>query len=948
MFDLYDVTQKTINASTTEEANDILFGTDGISINSNEYYENVIANFIKKKEVVIRKENGKLIFDLNNYNDIWNTVFIGTYIMENDILRKDYELAKGNFLNEFNRMYEELQRIAEGHRPTDRTVVLTREDHDRINEQLNKKGEEIKKFISEKLEYTGDFPRLANREAYQRLIDECFAKNYKKVFETFYKIDWVELENSTDDIERLEATEVLKKSINIIHKLRNGFGHGDIILDKNLNINTEGFKISIPIEYLDCYAKGRIIAKEEDKIIVEKTNKVVSPILEELGYDIKEVKSFFYTVDPVLLAFLLDYFDNDYTCLFQLPHSAFMFGNMTQKLLPFISKEEAFKLPDVAFTYPRETIKYLEYEHSSNKKLDLNMIYHNDYHHVDKILGFIKEAQNIMPDIDVNSIISSRLNSASDVEKINKIINANGFDISIEEVLKAKVTSIDDFFDLYNKIIKSELDADMTMFQSNAFGIDRSDETIKLLMYFKSHNMDINYDNKCYINCSNTIEILENCNVDLDSVPIFAFRKPKEFIMIYNILQKNDVNIDLCALDEQALKKCYLIDDMIKELKCSGYDIEKMSINIFNHPREVIESLEYLKTIDNNIDVNKIYNNALVYPKKLKAAIEFCQNNDIDIENVGDYMFMHIFDLSEMYEYAKEKGVTIDCFKLPKYAYKFNLDEDTYSQMNSKIIIDYIAGKDIDLCKLPNCVFFYPKSAIELLDKIYPNKEMLNMLYLLDCSYLPYYKNLEYLCNKKIQNVNQLPDEFTHCDLSIIDELYKNYNANVARSIFGINNPKLISALIYCNSVLRKYQTEDSNLIDIDPIKAIHSGVADTYRYENNIANFSAKDDYLKQFVETSEGSVRNLEDVKSNLLNKLRNSTVHFRFKQVKDEKGNLVEDKIYIYDKYDYLNSNNFNMIIDIKDLVDIVREVELDLIKKDTTLEFKFVEENKFRSR
>ena len=39
---------------------------------------------------------------------------------------------------------------------------------------------------------------------------------------------------------------------------------------------------------------------------------------------------------------------------------------------------------------------------------------------------------------------------------------------------------------------------------------------------------------------------------------------------------------------------------------------------------------------------------------------------------------------------------------------------------------------------------------------------------------------------------------------------------------------------------------------------------------------------------------------------------------------------------------------MIIDIKDLVEIAREVELDLIRKNVRIDYNYVEENKYRSR
>ena len=35
-------------------------------------------------------------------------------------------------------------------------------------------------------------------------------------------------------------------------------------------------------------------------------------------------------------------------------------------------------------------------------------------------------------------------------------------------------------------------------------------------------------------------------------------------------------------------------------------------------------------------------------------------------------------------------------------------------------------------------------------------------------------------------------------------------------------------------------------------------------------------------------------------IINKLRNSIAHFRFKVVKDHNNNIIDDKIYLYDEY------------------------------------------------
>ena len=74
-------------------------------------------------------------------------------------------------------------------------------------------------------------------------------------------------------------------------------------------------------------------------------------------------------------------------------------------------------------------------------------------------------------------------------------------------------------------------------------------------------------------------------------------------------------------------------------------------------------------------------------------------------------------------------------------------------------------------------------------------------------------------------------------------------------------------------------------------------------------------------------------------MLDKFRNSCAHFRFKPVKDKDGNIMENKIYLYDKYDDSTQNNFNIIVDIIDLVEIIRQIEINLSKTIQSEENKF---------
>lgn len=207
-------------------------------------------------------------------------------------------------------------------------------------------------------------------------------------------------------------------------------------------------------------------------------------------------------------------------------------------------------------------------------------------------------------------------------------------------------------------------------------------------------------------------------------------------------------------------------------------------------------------------------------------------------------------------------------------------------------------------------------------------------------------RNVDILLSKfDAYKLIEYPPEILYSDELVFNYLFENYNNNLCKSIFGIDNPKIVGTLMYMNSVLSYYNDKvvDVNSIDINPYSVIHAAFNDAIKYLNNIAEdkrMKTQEEYLEQFTyDTRKNDVRNEEELKKYILTKLRNSSAHFRFKVVKDEKGNVIEDKIHLYDEYND-GTNNFNIIMDLKDLMQIIRQIELGIVKENN------LEANNFR--
>ena len=88
------------------------------------------------------------------------------------------------------------------------------------------------------------------------------------------------------------------------------------------------------------------------------------------------------------------------------------------------------------------------------------------------------------------------------------------------------------------------------------------------------------------------------------------------------------------------------------------------------------------------------------------------------------------------------------------------------------------------------------------------------------------------------------------------------------------------------------------------------------------------QEEYLKQFViDDKTNEQRDFTNMKNYMINKLRNSVAHFRFKAVKEQDNSVVGDKVYLYDEYND-GTKNFNIVMSLNDLVNIARAVEIEM--------------------
>ena len=221
MSSLYEVVRDTVDSSSMDMSRKILFGFGEFSTNMDEYYKRIISSFVRKKDIIINQIEGKLIFNLENVNDLWSMSFISEYIKKEI---EKIELRINEQIAELKNQYETLQQQA-------RT--------ERIN-------------LGKELKIIGKQKKILEKQLEEAL--KCKSGFFD--LETFpYSIEFEQNIHI-----KQELLKKIKESIKSIHILRNVIEHGNIQNKNDIIINNYGIQISIPYTYIDGFNKGKIIA----------------------------------------------------------------------------------------------------------------------------------------------------------------------------------------------------------------------------------------------------------------------------------------------------------------------------------------------------------------------------------------------------------------------------------------------------------------------------------------------------------------------------------------------------------------------------------------------------------------------------------------------------------------------------------------------------------------
>lgn len=985
-YSLYNKVKQIVNAKTREEAESLLFGIDGLNINTKEYYQKIITEFTRKKEGLIYKIGDDIIFDLeNNKEEVFNIIFLGKYISEH---------KEGFTKEEFFKAFED--------------------EKERV------------------------------------------------------KISGREIENVNSN-----TIEELKESIRWIQKFKDSFKHNengdsyDFNLDtRKVVINNEGgsfpLTVEVPIEYIEGFNKGNILALPEDKNLEKYAIELTDSLLEELGDNIANYENFFYHISPQVLDEVLGLVNNDIKELYKLPiHFFINYNNVTKFLLKsygfesikefsdelFISKDVTEQIIkefgiDNTRIFPKGSLSATA-SHWYYDKIGFSQNYF-DSKKFEKEVKLLEKTGNLYDweSVEKEIIVLKRLLNIYDVDQVRNLTHYDLIKIydNYETILVLDKFGIENykyirhvpieymdkisdfikehdismiknlpasFFDNYyegKKILdKYGINAIKNIFESmeeksllavenkelfltenerhhaekfmNKIGAKTLSDFYK---FFEStdkkgsYYLDIFMKKNGFCKLKRYFDFFESTPPKGNSIFLqngeSSLLKENHLYYLYEFI--NNYGIEpLGEISVYSISNPYFTSFLIK--KYGIETVKKFPDGVFLMDKKyevsskIIESYIHKYGIET---VAKLPDAAFINPKTFKM-IE--KTFGFKVANNENFLFKYIcgkrypedMTIDHIFQYFEVKDNKMDSFKtigknyiLKKIIDNYGVDSlDVIPYFSSDYIIPFL--EHVDELGLDTIKKIYSikdtsstKSYIELIKEFgfEKSKDYINLFPNLE-HYKKFSDNNTKVMLKKVDGdydrLSEFPEELFSCDSDILNEMLVKYDSNIMRSIFGMNDPKAISALIYLDSALSKYNAniyqenkKDLNrlanidcqiLKDDSKINAkLESAVDEEHgKFVGLVKSFyiRASDDpelyvntIAQKYVEGQEKVKTKLgAEINNEVIRHMRNSISHFYFNLDKD-------GMVRLYDKND-AGDTIFDKKYKVKELIEFAHGIE-----------------------
>lgn len=952
------IIDKVIYAKSIDDASNALYGKDGLNIDYHSYYEKLIASFGMKTQSIIIKNGNTLNFDIeNNKKDLWNIIFIGQLLYEkilseynkklNDstITKEESESILENIRNLQNRISEANIIV-----PVNISISSTQINEFKMSVTLIQKIKDSTMHINSTNKYEFDFekkvliisnnggrfnlPRIeipieyiegyVNSFIVLKQSDVDKGKNIDRlVFPVLQSLDF-DPQNLTNFFYRVNPSKldyllnVLGNDTSLLYKLNPFVFDCSIQFIKNLlNSNNNDIKIlcDLPnnayifekntINYLKAFGTEKIFqlpnkAFEDSELIHEMIKIYGIEVLDELyswevfnenqtnNHSFNSLSNYSLTEGFIELS-------KKYKkeLIKKFPPHAYKYYSVTESILEKNNSELIAVLPEVAF----ENLRHIQISHTTiigiggSKNLP-------EYNNMQKIINnYSVDVIKKIPEYAfkypgaVLYILEQYGIENLEMLPIECFINP----YSTDEVLKYVKNHQKDEDTLIDDVTIKEFKEDEI---ENVIKIIENDNTISqkekselISMLIKEHKIILH----------NKIKYPKYSQEALNRI-LRQSKYPKAFNFYLNKYDTEKAIQVLDNLPEWGLKHFH---QSFKLLNKYGLNIIKKIPNIALETTHLKKYTLLGDTITGDI---KFAKGTLSFLKKYKNNLQYFPENFFYYPKGTDYLL-------SFYNYDS-------IINLPIYAFR--------ESKKTKILIDRY-GIDI-IQVLPEFVFSEKNN--------------------LDCI-----NNVIELVNGDIKKIKELPEEFFKChDKTILNSLYNNYNKVITQSIFNTKNPKIIALIIYAKSILPQWdynivnanknlriQLSNINFNGLDLSELQNYIEADTIQNKlNGNTNFPINNKYCnmlngiinngkEQAIIAKRNEFElNIRDkiglfLNNEIIRPLRNAESHFRFADVYDNNGKIVNNKVRVFD----INENGivtYDKIYDINTIYEFIKQIEL----------------------
>jgi len=734
-----------------------------------------------------------------------------------------------------------------------------------------------------------------------------------------------------------EENDKLKKSVVIYQKTRDSMSHNSTgiscNIDKEINkiiINNTHknsiFKCEIPFQYIEKFGSG-ILPAEEHKEIAKEIDNITSNIFFKLGFEMKEIPNFIYRTHPARLKLLLDKVNGNINKLKEMPREVF------------------------DTLYNDKTIEYV----FQQAKGDINKIKEFPYYLYIRTKDKLSQKR-------LNYLIKLSNNNIFKLKKLpSLILTEDCTDERLEYILKLVNYDIEKITDIPSEMFEECWCSDKKidyLFSKAAYDIEkikqinlnliRCDETRIEYLLEKTNNDFIKLTKLpnavFYEYCpEERIEkLLKYVNNDVDrliKIPYYLFSKEYTEEQLDKLLNKTNVRVDDLTKYIEDWTNGVNIENIQYLLEKVNYDAKKLkgipgiiytdncSIERINYLLEKTKGkVEYIKELPFYFLKEK-HNE-----ERLEYLIKLTNGNIYELKRLPE-----IFYKEEMSTEKIEKLLELTNNNIEKLSILlFTKSADVLEENISNKRLEYIIKKsnhNIDLLgdiDLPYTMFIdieCTEERIEYLLSLVDGdferlKEIPEVLFEKQCKK----ERIEHFLakyNGNIEKLKEIPNELFKCKDEIFEEICKTHEMNMIKSLFGIGDEKLITLMVYMNTVFSNYQEEIENKpIDISKInietipkkiidksQSLEKKVEESNTKKNNVKNLTIKQEAkstigstigaIKQ-IPTEDKLQKDITEINNEFIRIIGNSSRHFRiYKQdentvvledyTKDEQGNI-----------------------------------------------------------